>query len=259
MKSFHLVALVSASVLASGCALKGDVRRLERQLEDFQLQTARSDSARAVSLARVLDELQGLHNAVLDSIGMHRRALYSLQGEMRSDNTEVQRQLVAIQELMGLSQTRLNELRRQLEARPAVAQPAPGDTTAAPVQPSGPGPEETYTLGMELMRGGSMETARTAFAELLRQYPRDDRAPDAQYQIGKTFEPDLPDSAAAAYQKVLSDYPQAPAAARAMYGLGLLAERSGDTAQARQYFQQVVARFSNTQEAQLAREKLRNQ
>lgn len=104
-----------------------------------------------------------------------------------------------------------------------------------------------------------METARTAFSELLSQYPRDDRAPDAQYQIGKTFEPEMVDSAVAAYQLVLSNFPQSPAAGRAMYALGLVAERGGDPAAARQYFQQVVARYSNTQEAQLAREKLRNQ
>lgn len=246
--------------LLGGCALKGDVRRVESQLVDFQAETARADSARAVSLARVLDEIAALHGAVLDSIGTHRRALYTLQGEMRSDNTEVQRQLVAIQELMGQSQARLNELRRQLEARPPTVQPAVGDTSAVSTpQPAGPGPEETFTLGMEMMRSGSMETARYAFRELLRQYPGDTRAADAQYQIGKTFEPDLPDSASVAYQAVLATYPQSAAAARATYALAMLAETAGDSARARQFFQQVIARYPNTQEAQLAREKLRNQ
>jgi len=91
----QVVALSAAAVVLSGCALKGDVRRVERQLQAMQEEAARVDSARAVELARLADLL----DAVGDSVEAGRRSLTVLRGELRTDLTEIQRQLVQIQEL----------------------------------------------------------------------------------------------------------------------------------------------------------------
>jgi hypothetical protein len=135
--------LTLAAVTLGGCALKGDVRRVERRLIDLQAgmeaEQARRDSLRAAQVARII----ALLAAVQDSLVAQQRALTITRGELRSDLTDVQRQLVQVQELTGQSQQRLSELRTQLEqrGRDAFLPPQPGDTVRAGTDPSLPGPD----------------------------------------------------------------------------------------------------------------------
>jgi TolA-binding protein len=246
------VALSAAAVVLSGCALKGDVRRVERQLQSMQEEAARVDSARAVELARLADLL----GAVADSVESGRRSLTVLRGELRTDLTEIQRQLVQIQELTGQSQQRLSELRTQIERRPLgpVAGAAGAADTAAPSDV--PGANELFELGLQQLRRGSPQAGRMAFAELLARHPQHERVPDALYFIGESWGTAEPDSAAAAYQRVVRDFPTSLRAPGALYRLGLLAERRGDRAGARVYYQRVLSDYPRSEEAALAREKL---
>ena len=249
----HAVALSAAVVVLGGCALKGDVRRVERQLQAMQNEAARVDSARAVELARLADLL----SAVGDSVEAGRRALTVLRGELRTDLTEIQRQLVQIQELTGQSQQRLSELRAQIEQRPAG--PPPG--VAGGAADSGaavdvPGANELFELGLQQLRRGSPQAGRMAFTELLSRYPQHERVPDALYFIGDSWGTAEPDSATVAYERVVREFPTSLRAPGALYKLGLLAERRGDRAGARVYYQRVLSDYPRSEEAALARDKL---
>ncbi len=239
------------------CALKGDVRRVETQVAQLRQETARTDSARAVSLDRQLDEVLALQRAVLDSLGAQQRRLMLAQGELRNDLTDVQRQLVQIQELMGQSQQRLSELRGQFEQRrqQMAAQPLAGDTLRAPASDE-PGPEQLYDLAVRQLRGGSPQTARVALQKLLADYPQHDRVPDALFQLAESWANTNPDSAARGYERIAQQHPNSPRAPAALYKLGLLAEQRGDTRAARVYYQRVVAGYPRSEEAALARTKL---
>lgn len=259
-----LFTFLGAVALLSGCALKGDVRRVERQLVDFREEAARADSARAVMLGRLLDELDLLHSAILDSLELQRSAILGMRGELRTELTQVQRQLVAVQELTGQSQNRLADLRREIETR--STQPLAQDTTGQPARGAdppagaGPGPEELFAMGRQQLRQGSPQTARLAFRKLMADFPDHERNADAQYWIGETFEAegDGADSAEAAYEAVIQEYPNSSVAPRALYRLGLLFERLGDMRTARLHWQRVVTGYPNSEEASLAREKLGN-
>jgi tol-pal system protein YbgF len=255
----HAVVLFAAAVVLSGCALKGDVRRVERQLQAMQDEAARVDSARAVELARLADLL----SAVGDSVEAGRRVLTVLRGELRTDLTEIQRQLVQIQELTGQSQQRLSELRAQIERRPmgppsgaaAGAAGAAGAADSAPVSDV-PGANELFELGLQQLRRGSPQAGRMAFTELLTRYPQHERVPDALYFIGESWGTAEPDSATVAYERVVKDFPTSLRAPGALYKLGLQAERRGDRAGARVYYQRVLSDYPRSEEAALAREKL---
>lgn len=242
-------------VVLGGCALRGDVRRVETAVAQLRRETARADSARAVSLERLLDEVVGLQKSVLDSLAAQQRRLAISQGELRADVTEIQRQLVQIQELMGQSQQRLSELRSQLEQRrqQLAAAPAGGDTSAASGEP---GPEQLYDLAVRQLRAGSPQTARQALYKLLADYPQHDRIPDALFQLGESWAGSNPDSAARAYERVAQEHPNSPRAPAALYKLGLMAEQRGDLRAARVYYQRVVAGYPRSEEAALARTKL---
>ncbi len=248
------------AVALSACALKGDVRRVETQVAVLRQQTARADSARAVVLERLLDEVQLLQRTVLDSLAAQQRRLTLSQGELREDVSDVQRQLVQIQELMGQSQQRISELRGQIEQRRSQQAPPPagagGDTTAAAAGPVGPGPEQLYDLAVRQLRAGSPQTARQALQKLLQDYPQHDRVPDALFQLAESWVGANADSAARAYERIAQEHASSPRAPAALYKLGLMAEQRGDQRAARVYYQRVVAGYPRSEEAALARTKL---
>lgn len=240
------------AVALSACALKGDVRRVETQVATLRLQAARADSARAVALQRLLNEVQALQQVVLDSLAAQQRRLTLSQGEMRQDVNDVQRQLVQIQELMGQSQQRLSELRGQMERRPQAMGPGGGVDTAG----GEPGAEQLYDLAVRQLRAGSPQTARQALQKLLSDYPQHDRVPDALFQLGESWAGTNPDSAAQAYEKIAKEHSGSARAPAALYKLGLMAEQRNDLRAARLYYNRVVAGYPRSEEAALARTKL---
>lgn len=250
-------ALLVAALGVSGCALKGDVRRVERGLQEFRAETSASDSARAEQLEQIL----AFQQRALDSLYVLVRRLAMFQGDMRTDITEVQRQLVQIQELTGQSQQRLTELRTRLERRDeaeTLAVPLEDQRAGRAGQPGGVdlGAQQLYDLALQQLRRGSPQTARAGFRKLLQDFPRHPLAGDAQFFIGESWEEASPDSAGAAYELVIRGHPDSRHAPTALYRLGLLAERRGDRRAAAVYYQRVVTGYPRSEEAQLARTKL---
>ena len=252
----HRSLLVSLGLVA-GCALKGDVRKVELQVAALRAERDRSDSARRAEI----DSLVALLARVQQALAAQQAYLVQFRGDVRTDLVAVQQQLVAVQELTGQSQQRLSELRARIEER--AQQPVPPVDTGqvrVPVGPSGnpagPGPNQMYDLSLQQYRRGSLATARLGFREFLRVYPTHERAADALFYSGETFAGDNPDSAAAVYEQVVKTFPNSPRAPSALYKLGLLAETRGDKKSARTYYTRVVAGYPRSDEANLARDKL---
>jgi TolA-binding protein len=258
----ELALLVATVVTLPGCALKGDVRRVEEQLvglRNDRAEQARADSARAVLLDEALGDILAIQQRTADSLVAIQRRLTSFQGEVRTDMTEVQRQLVQVQELAGLGQQGVAALRRQIAQRGPGMIPAvdtPTDTVGGP-GPSSTDAQEIFRASLDqLNAGGAPQTARMGFQMLVGTYPGDPLVPRAWYFIGETWENVDADSAAVAYLRVVDDYPESRNAPTALYRLGLLAEQKGDLDGARGYFQRVVDDHPRSDEAALARSKL---
>lgn len=245
--------------LTAGCALKGDVRRVELQVAALRAERAHADSQHAAAL----DTVRALIAQVHEKITAQQAYLVQLRGDMKTDLLAVQQQLVTVQELTGQSQQRLTELRGRIEAQARQPLPtldtsrtAPGVPVGPSGNPAGPGPDQMWDLSLQQFRRGSLATARVAFREFMRVFPTDERAPDALFHIGETFAGESADSAAAIYQQVVKTYPSSPRAPSALYKLGLLAEQRGDKAAARTYYARVISGYARSEEANLARDKL---
>ena len=257
MRSVGFTAL--ASVALSACALKGDVRRVEQEVQQLRAEMARADSARADFLDLTFQQMIALQRQILDSLDAQDRRLTRYSGTVLSDMTEIQRQLMQIQELTGQSQARLAEMQRRLDQRdlPPVAIGAGGTgPTTAPPPAGAPSPDELYDMAIQQLDRGSPQTARTAFRLLLDQYPTHPLAPDAQFHIGASWDGIDPDSAAVAYQLVVDDHGESARAPTALYRLGLIAEQKGDMEGARVYYERVVTGYPRSDAAELARAKL---
>jgi tol-pal system protein YbgF len=229
---------------------------------ELRAEMARADSVRADYLEQTLGQIIVLQNQVLDSIDAQDQRLAMFRGTIRSDMTEVQRQLMQIQELTGQSQQRISELQGRLaerERRPMYVDPEAGADSvgAEPEQTATPSSvDEVYQVAVSLLNRGSPQTARTAFKQLLSQYPDHERAQDAQFHLAESWEGTNPDSAVAAYELVVQNYPNSPRAPTALYRLGLLAEQNGDMETAQVYYTRVVSGYPQSDAAVLARAKL---
>ncbi|MEP6688050.1 MAG: tetratricopeptide repeat protein [Gemmatimonadales bacterium] len=243
----------------AGCVSKSDVQLVQGEVGLLRAETMRRDSTRAAQLAEVLQ----MQRQIMDSLASSRRAIGQLKGDISSDLYNIQQQLVQLQELTGQSQQRLSELRTQLEARgaqieTAAPQPSLGDTA----QPTTAGPssasaDQMYEASLAQLRRGSTGTARLGLREMLRNYPTSPRAPDALYFIGQSFAAENPDSAGVYYTQVADKYATSARAPSALYNLGLLAERRKDNAKAKDAYQRVVQKYPQSDEAALARDRLK--
>lgn len=241
--------LVLATVALGGCALRSDVRRLEEQLTTMQDDQERRDSLLAAQLTQVL----ALQRQADDSLTATATALQSFRGETLGQLYDVQKQLLQVQELTGQSTRRLSELRGDLDAR---GQQLPG-APDAPAGAGNPTAVQMYEASLQQLRRGSNATARAGFRQFLQQYPTAAEAPDALYFIGESFATESPDSAAAYYTQVADRYPASARSASALYRLGAMAETARDTAAARGYYQRLIAKYPTSNEAALARDRLK--
>ena len=252
--------LLACAGALPGCATKGQVQLLATQIQTMRVETARRDSARAAALAAVL----ALQQRMMDSLAAGREALRTLDVRLQGDFTDVQRQLLQVQELTGQSQQRLSDLKAQLDARAEQAAAvrssggaagAPSDTTA---RPAGPTADQLYQNARNQHVRAAPSTARSGYQEFLRAYPADPRAPDALYYIGETFRDQMPDSAIAYYVQVVGQFPRSSKASTALLQLGKLAEARRDPGTARTYYERILRDFPRSDDADLARERIKN-
>jgi tol-pal system protein YbgF len=253
MSRLARLAPVSALLLGGCLASKSDVLLLQGQLQSMQASAARSDTARAAQIDRVLARVEQSN----DSVRAISARLAKLQSTVTTDNYEMGRQILQIQELSGQSQRRLQELRASLEERSATAAAAPvaGAPAAAPASP---GPAQLFQTSLDQLRRGSSTVARGGFEELLRTYPQSEDAPEAMVYIAETYAAERNQVAAdSVYGLVVERYPTSPKAATALYKRAVAFRGAGRTPAARTAFERVVRDYPRSDEAALAREQLR--
>src|SRR5260221_1525401 len=142
--------LVLTLGLVAGCALKGDVRKVELQVQALRGEAIRSDSVRAAERDSILAAVR----AVQQALTTQQAYLVQLRGDLRTELLAVQQQLVSLQDVTGQSQQRLTELRTRIESRAqqadqGVAAPAGGAPAGASGNPGGPRPDHMYDLSLQ--------------------------------------------------------------------------------------------------------------
>ncbi len=166
-----------------------------------------------------------------------------------------------LQELTGQSQQRLSELRTQLEARgeQIVVSTAPGDTGAtAERRPAAASADQMYEASLAQLRRGSTSTAPAGLREMLRAYPHSERGRRcavlhrAELRRG---EPRLGGGLLRPGGAEISQRPAAPA--RRCTTSGCWPSGGRQTRKAREAYQRVVQKYPQSDEAALARDRLK--
>ena len=253
--------LVLALIESACFATRNDVRILQGDVLAFRAEAARADSARARQLTTIVDRLNVALAALSDSVRDVSARLGRFQGDTRQELRSVEQQLIFIQELTGQSQSRLQELRAEMEARSqqpvAAAVPTAPDTSKPnpAAVPGLPGPNQLMVIAATQRQQNSYSTAREAYQQVLDNYPNSDRAAEAQYWIAETLNAERKTASAdSAYQIVMTKYPRDPYAARSMFRLGQSLDRQRKCADAKVLMQRVVREFPQSDDATRAKE-----
>lgn len=266
-RTVRALVLSAAAVAASACfATRNDVRTLQGDLAVLRAENARADSVHraefqkaTVAVAAVADSVRAV-NAFLARFSTD---VSRFQGDLSITMHTFGQQLLTIQELLGQTQKRMQDVRADLERQQADLASAAQTSTAAPGAPPAagaaqPGPAQLFQMGNQMLERSSYGSARNAFESMLALYPNDVNVGEAEFGIARSF--DLEGQAAAAdsvYAIVVDKYPKTAHAPSALYKRGKFAQAGGQAAKAQALFQQLVAKYPNSPEAATAADLLK--
>ena len=142
----------------------------------------------------------------------------------------------------------------------------PGATPATtqqgtPTVPTGPAgglsPQRMFDTAQADYAAGQWSLAISGFEQFIRSFPTSDRADDAQFYIGESYQLDGKfKEAVGAYERVISDYPSADRVPQALYKRGVALSLLGENDRARESFQQVIRNYPQSEVAVLAKQVL---
>jgi len=157
-------------------------------------------------------------------------------------------------EQMEKLNTRLDEVLSRFNQ---VSQRSGTTTANPPTTPAAPDPNQLFDQATSDLTQGRYPLAVQEFREFVRRFPTSEMADNAQYGIGEGFFAEARfDSAAVEYARVGTDYPQGDKRPAALYKLGLSQEKLGDSAASKRTLQDLIKKYPQSGEAQLARERL---
>lgn len=259
--------------------LMADIRMLQEHSQQLQLVL--------VSLADTLKTL----NAKLDDQATTARKQFADQklliDNLNSDVRVVRERLDENNTRVGTIGQELISLRNAVNALPSQLMPAPqpvimvpgpgGTMVAAPqpptaaggltpqpggaVVPAGPAgglsPQRMFDTAQADYAAGQWALAISGFEQFIRSFPTSDRADDAQFYIGESYQLDGKfKEAVGAYERVIADYPSGDRVPQALYKRGVALSLLGDNDRARESFQQVIRNYPQSEVAVLAKQVL---
>jgi tol-pal system protein YbgF len=117
---------------------------------------------------------------------------------------------------------------------------------------------EIYDRTLGYYKDGRYQKAIADFESFLKRYPKSDLADNAYFWIGECFKAlGKPEEAILAYQKVINGYPNGNKVPPAMLHQGLAFEKINEKTTANIVYKKLVKKFPNTEEAEMARKRLR--
>ena len=103
-----------------------------------------------------------------------------------------------------------------------------------------------------------LAAAKKYFQEVIQRYPKSENADNAQFWIGEIYYREKwYEKAILEYQKVIEKYPDGNKVPAALLKQGLAFHNIGDKANSRHILEELVKKYPKSNEAKIAREKLK--
>lgn len=228
-------------------ALQNQVRQLEKTF------TERTDGIR--SLVVQLNDQVGKSSLVLGKISN------ALDNQSSGDSSTLQAVLKEVKDLsakMDDANTRISALAQQIADMKVQSKPiAQRLFQSADDSQNMLSADQIYSEAYNDLIQGNLDLAMLGFNTFLKNFPTNDRADDAQYNIGEAYygEQKYPE-AVAAFTKVVTDYAAGNKVASALFKRGKLELMLKQNDSAIADFKMVISKYAAAPEANLARAEL---
>jgi tol-pal system protein YbgF len=265
MRRFAFTA-AAVLLLLSSCVSSGDLRRLEDRVIDLhdEIQALKREAGSKEEVERLNTELAQRTQSILRSSAEVSAKVDALADRVENTQGSVEQTNYRIDRLV--QQITQNE-REIAILRAAIRSGEAGDVSLPSIQeevvvgqPSRlpDDPIQVYQSAYRDFQRGNYELAIEGFAEFIEANPDSDLADNAAYWIGESFYSQRKfKEAIAQFDEVVSRYPRSDRIAAALLKKGLAYIELGQRAQGVVQLQYVVHEHPTTQEASLARERLR--
>ena len=268
-------------LVVSGCAYQADLTSLRRDTDEMK--------SRIYTIDKGLGEVRGeLKDGVEKSLAGYRQSLEALQRDMSGyqkdmaalrkggadlqatlDSARVDMQLLTgkvddvrilaqkpaddvalLKEDLGKRLAALEERLSKLEQSVAQQQQKAAQLPQTP--------ESLYQQAYEVMRGGEAAKARELFGKFLELHPKHHLAANAHYWMGETYYSEKNfEQAVLEFQEVIKNFPDKEKVPAAMLKQGMAFKEMGDNKSAAYIFKKLADEFPKSEEAKIAKEKLR--
>jgi tol-pal system protein YbgF len=269
-RSLHILLVVGFLAVLFGCATTGDIAYLRqdidslyRQLIDVQkeLKQLRSESSMKIRKSQAdLDfmleplqrEIQILKNAVDENRGYLQRPQQELTAFRRDFDIRLNRLEEKIDTVREQMEAKLDEVSKASKVQPNKEPPAKGEPSSQEAM------EALYKNAKQTYERKEFPAAREKFRAFLAVYPKGELSDNAQFWIGECYysEKDY-EKAIIAYDDVIKKFPKGDKVSSALLKQALCWLELGDKTFAQSLLKQVIREYPRTQQAQIAKEKLK--
>ena len=201
------------------------------------------------SLRVVVDTLQVRDAVAFQMLQDTRREVGEQRDILLSTRATAGTTTQQLYEQMGRLEGKLDEVMGRFQQQ--------SQRSATPVTPGAGDPNQLYDQAAADLTQGRYPLALQGFRDFVRRYPDAELSDNAQYGVGEAFfAQSVFDSAAAEYAAVEVRYPKGDKVPAALYKLALSQDRLGRKDASKKTFEDLVKRFPNSGEAQLAKERV---
>ncbi len=273
MKILRILAVTAAALAAAGCVSSEDFEAAQRQISELQ-----EELANIKRTASSKEEVQNVNVRIAEQTEMLLKSNATLVAKVDEMDERIQSTQGAVEQSTHrldqisnqISQTRrdVEDLRSTVatlqaaqQAPPAAADaatPATGEMTvpAAAVPPADP--IQTYQAAYRDYQRANYDLAIEGFRDFLSAAPTSDMADNASYWIGESlFSQKKYREAIQQFDAVVNNYPKSDKVPGALLKKGYAYINVGERAQGVVQLQYVLHEHPRSQEASLARQKLR--
>ncbi len=261
-----LVTLFGCVTTGEIAYLRQDVDSLYRQLIDVQkeLKQLRSESSMKIRKSQAdLDfmleplqrEIQILKNAVEENRGYLQRPQQEMTALRKDFEVRLNGLEAKIDKINRELGAKIEEVSKTSKAQPKIVSPSPPSKRETSSRAA---MEALYRNAKQTYERKEFSAAREKFRAFLAVYPTGELSDNAQFWIGETFysEKDY-EKAIIAYDDVLKKFPKGDKVSSALLKQALCWLELGDRTFARSLLKRIIREHPRTQQAKIAKEKLK--
>jgi tol-pal system protein YbgF len=272
MKQNYFTHLLFCIIVIAGCAgrtdvivlddrlaaVEGQLARQKAQIEKFGQTTENKEQNIRGQTANLRVEIESMREQIGAINGRLEEVEYRVKQEKDASGlTELDR----LKEDTRAMNSRITSIEQYLDmggaAKSTAVKPAPAIVPAARVPLASLSEQALYDQAKQAFDAGELEKARQGFQEFTKRFPDSKNADNAQFWIGEIYYREKwYEKAIVEYQKVVEDYPKGNKIRSAMLKQGYAFLNIGDKANARLILKDLIRKYPNTTEAQLATQKL---